>query len=59
MIQITGLWKKYKQDGEEYWTGPFGNCNVMVFNNKYKVNDKQPDLVLYVGKREKKGGPNE
>ena len=54
LIEITGLWENKTKDGETFYAGSFGGAKVLIFKNKFKKNDSQPDLRMYVAPREKK-----
>ena len=57
MIKLCGLWKSQSKDSKVYYSGGLSySTNLLLFPNTYKKSpdDKQPDLVLYIGKREKK-----
>lgn len=55
MIKLTGLWRKEKPDGPVYYQGKLSySTNILMFKNKYKNSEKDPDLILYIAKAEKK-----
>ena len=54
MIKLTGLWKKETDNGVHY-SGGFGySANILLFQNKYKRSEKDPDLILYVAQKAEK-----
>jgi len=53
LAAITGLWKRTDKNGEEYFCGNFGECDVFVFKTK-KSKDNHPDYMLKFGKKLKK-----
>lgn len=55
MIQIGGLWKKRGKDGKSYLSGTFGSANLMIFENKFKKNDRHPDYVLCLAEKTRNG----
>lgn len=56
MIKLSGLWRKEK-DGSVYYTGKLGpGAQLLVFKNRYREKDTDPDLILYVAKLEKRDG---
>lgn len=60
MIILCGLWKNQTSDGKVYYSGGLTySTNLLLFPNKYKESpdDKKPDLILYIGKKEKKEQP--
>ncbi len=55
MIKLTGLWKKEGKDGNIFFRGKLSyNTNLLLFKNQYKNSEKDPDLILYIGKAENK-----
>ena len=60
MIKLCGLWKSQTSEGKVYYSGGLSySTNLLLFPNAYKESpdDKKPDLILYIGKREKKEKP--
>jgi len=59
MIKLCGLWKSQTSEGKVYYSGGLSySTNILLFPNSYKKEgDKNPDLILYIGKREKKEKP--
>ena len=54
MLKLCGLWRKEGKDGEPFYSGKLGyGVNLLLFKNKYKKADKDPDLVLYLAEAEK------
>jgi len=54
MIKLTGLWKQTGKDGEAYYSGKLGySATLLIFKNKYKKKDSDPDLMAYVGEAKK------
>jgi len=54
MIKIGGLWKKTTENGTHF-SGPFGYAaNLLLFKNKYKKSEKDPDLILYIAPKVEK-----
>jgi hypothetical protein len=59
MINITGLWLNKSDKGETYMAGNVGyGARVLIFKNKSKRGDKDPDynLVIAERKRDSDGG---
>jgi len=55
MIKLTGLWKKEGKEGNVFFQGRLSySTNLLLFKNQYKNSEKDPDLILYIGKAEKK-----
>jgi len=56
MIKLCGLWKNQAKDGKVYYSGGLSySTNLLLFPNKYKEKgDKNPELILYISKKEKK-----
>jgi len=60
MIKLCGLWKKEGKEGNVYYSGKLSySTNLILFPNKYKQNEKDPSLILYIAKFEKKEKPKE
>lgn len=59
-IKIGGLWKKESKDGTVFYSGNLSySSNILLFKNRYKKSEKDPDLILYIAqklKKEKKEG---
>lgn len=56
LVKLTGLWKQEDKDGKVYYSGGLSySTNILLFPNKYKqsADDKNPDLILYIAKKEK------
>jgi len=55
-IQLSGLWKQQSRAGKTYYSGSLGpNAQLQLFPNQYKkAEDRRPDLILYLVKREPK-----
>ena len=57
MIKLCGLWKNKTSEGKTYYSGGLSySTNILLFPNKYKesADDKKPDLILYIARKEKK-----
>ena len=54
MIKLTGLWENTTKRGETYFKGNLGSGQVLVFKNKYKKGENDPDYVMYLAEKEKK-----
>jgi hypothetical protein len=49
MIRLCGLWKNKSEKSGTYLSGRLGNnAKVLVFQNKHKKTDKDPDYVLCI-----------
>ncbi len=54
MIKIAPLWKQTSKDGSRtYYSGPFGDAKILMFSNRKKSEDKQPDAYLFVAPKKK------
>ncbi len=54
-IKIGSLWQSDLKDGGIYLSGSFTyGTELLVWPNKFKKTDKEPDYVVYLCKREKK-----
>lgn len=56
MVKIGGLWRQESsKDGSVFYSGALSySSNILIFKNKFKKNERDPDLILYVSKREQK-----
>lgn len=53
-IRILSFWKNTTKEGEMYLSASFGQGRkVMIFKNKYKNKDTDPDYVAYLCEDEK------
>lgn len=47
--KVGGIWLKKDKNGNDYFSGQFGDQKFVGFTNSYKTADNnQPDYVLYV-----------
>ena len=54
MIKITGLWKKEGKNGV-FYAGSLGyGAQVLVFQNKYKKGENDPDLQMFIAEKQEK-----
>ena len=60
MVKIGGLWRQESsKDGSVFYSGALSySSNILIFKNKFKKNERDPDLILYVSKREQKERQN-
>ena len=55
LMQVSGLWKNTSANGEMYLQGKLGsNVRILIFKNKYKTADNQPDYQIYFAPVERK-----
>ncbi len=53
MVKVCGLWKNRSQKtGKEYLAGNLGSVKLMIFPNKFKSKDTEPDFQAYVTARD-------
>ena len=56
-IKIGGLWKKEGKDGTVFYQGGLSySSNLLIFKNKFKRSERDPDLILYISEKKKKEG---
>lgn len=48
LINLCGLWKRTSLAGNPYLRGRLGNATVLVMPNRYKTQENQPDLIMYL-----------
>ena len=53
-IRLTGLWKNETKDGEAYLAGSLGGGRLLIFRNKRKGKDADPDYSLFIVPAERK-----
>ena len=57
MIKVTGLWKHEGKSGVYYSGGLGYGAQVLIFANKFKRSEKNPDLNLFIASKvEKEAG---
>ncbi len=57
LLQVTGLWKNTSANGDTYLQGKLGpNIRILIFKNKFKTADNQPDYQIYFAPVERKDG---
>lgn len=56
-IELTGLWLNESKSGEKYFSGIAGKVKYMVFKNKNKKGEKEPDYRLVITQMEPKPEP--
>lgn len=59
LIELAALWLNEAKDGSKYMSGKINGLNVLVFKNKFKEKDNQPDYRIYLAKAEKKEASDE
>ncbi len=60
LMQVGGLWKNTSANGESYLQGKLGpNVRILIFKNKFKTADNQPDFQIYFAPVERKEGEGE
>ena len=56
-MQVSGLWKNTSANGDMYLQGKLGNSvRILIFKNKYKTADNQPDYQIYFAPVERREG---
>lgn len=48
LVKIGGLYEKTSAKGTRYFTGRLGAAKLVVFANRDKKEDKDPDFFMYV-----------
>ncbi len=55
LIEICALWENHNKQGEPYMAGNVGGFKVLIFPNKFKKENNQPDYRLFITpKKERK-----
>ncbi len=57
--KVGAIWQNTSADGKPYMNLDMGGQKYVVFPNGYKSEDKQPDLIVYERKKEKKAKDEE
>lgn len=54
-VKLANLYKNTSQGGVEYYSGSFTyGTKLLLYTNTYKKEDKDPDMILYIVKKERK-----
>ena len=54
MIKLSGGWANKTNDGVTYVSFPLSySANLLIFPNKYKKNEKDPDYVVYLAEKKR------
>lgn len=48
MVRLGGLWRATTRDGQEMLRGRLGAAKILVFENSYKRDENDPDMVMYL-----------
>ncbi len=55
LIKIGTLWKRVSKDGTKtFYSGPFQDGQLIIFKNQHKKAKNHPDLLVYVGSKQKR-----
>ena len=46
LTKVTGLWKNKGKDGKTFLSGKFGMAFMLVYPNRYKKKEKEPDYYV-------------
>ena len=46
LTKVTGLWKNTGKDGKTYLSGKFGMAFMLVYPNRYKKKETDPDYYI-------------
>lgn len=49
-VKVAALWKNRRGDSE-YISGNWGSARILIFPNRYKEKDDQPDFYMYLAPR--------
>ena len=59
LMELCALWHNVSEAGNDYLSGKLNhNTKVLVFPNRYKEHDKQPDFIVYLARIERDPGPS-
>ncbi len=49
LVRLGGLWMQTSKDGKtRYWQGRLGGARMVIFKNRNKKGEKDPEFILYV-----------
>ena len=48
LLRVGGLWKNETKDGKTYLAGSLGSLRLLIFQNKFKEKESDPDYILSV-----------
>jgi hypothetical protein len=51
MVRLGGLWERRSRAGDPYLGGVLGGGELLVFRNRQKSSDRDPDFVVYLAAR--------
>lgn len=51
MILLTGLYLNESKKGEKYFKGRLGTGDILIYKNKKKSQEKDPDYYLYLAEK--------
>ena len=58
MVKLCGLWASKAKDESTFYSGKLGySARILVFKNRFKQGEKDPDLILYIAPAEKQEKP--
>ena len=58
LVALGGLWESTDKSGSPYFSGRLGMAKILIFRNRKKESEKQPDYMIYVAPWEDRGGEN-
>jgi hypothetical protein len=48
MVRLGGLWRAETRGGQQMLRGRLGAAKILVFENSYKRDENDPDMVMYL-----------
>ena len=55
LVRLTGLWESLSEQGGKYLVGSISpSSRLLIFPNKRKRKDSDPDFVAYIAPQEKR-----
>lgn len=54
MLKLASLWIKQGKNGE-FFSGKLGDATIMIFPNRKKTADNQPDFNVFLAEPQNKG----
>jgi hypothetical protein len=47
LVKLSGLWEKRSRKGHAYLSGSLGAAGLLVFRNRNKQRETDPDFILF------------
>ncbi|MEO5348840.1 MAG: DUF736 domain-containing protein [Magnetococcus sp. YQC-3] len=54
LVKIGAIWEKTSKKGDTFFSGKFGDAQLLILKNNSKKSDKSPDYLVYVDNPQRK-----